>query len=271
VIRTLAVERLMPFRRLLPTDIYVLAKAALLAVAAVQAARLIWVIFTPVGPFGNWQPASPKIIPLASQTVLFSSVDPFFRAAAPGAAAALAVDLQLFGVRQGVGALPSGAIMGAADGEQKSYIVGDEVAPGVRLANVFFDHVVVARGPAKQTIYMQGLEPGAAPDALQTPPSAAGEPASTSGLTGQAFAMTPRNQGGRITGIQVGPGSNAALFAGAGFRPGDVIVAVNGARITSMVDIQQLQASIAPGARLMLTVERGAQAVPIALNVPGNS
>jgi general secretion pathway protein C len=68
----------------------------------------------------------------------------------------------------------------------------------------------------------------------------------------------------------VSPGLNQALFASAGFQAGDVIVAVNGARITSAADLAQLQSSLSPGARLSLTVERGAQTVPIALNLAGN-
>ena len=52
--------------------------------------------------------------------------------------------------------------------------------------------------------------------------------------------------------------------------PGDVIVAVNGARITSQTDLVQLQSSMVAGARLSLMVERGAETVPIALNFAGS-
>jgi general secretion pathway protein C len=83
-------------------------------------------------------------------------------------------------------------------------------------------------------------------------------------------AFGPRTTGGRVSGILVNPGRNPALFQSSGFRSGDVIVAVNGARISSPVDVTQLQNSLSPGARLALTVERGAQAVPISLNIAGN-
>ncbi|HYI42355.1 MAG TPA: type II secretion system protein N [Sphingomicrobium sp.] len=171
--------------------------------------------------------------------------------------------MQLFGTRESQGSLPGSAILGAGDGEQKSYAVGEEVAPGVTLAKVAFDHVVLSRGGSTQTIYMAGAE-GAASAAAPS----AGSAVATA--VGNAFQLKPRVQGTVVSGVLVTPGSNPQLFAAAGFRDGDVIVAVNGARITSMIDVQQLQSSIAPGARLLLTVERGAETVPIALNLPSN-
>ena len=269
MIRTLLVERLSPFRRWLPSDVYFWARAVLLCLVAVQVAGLLWALIVPVGPFGPWQPAPARTLPPPAQAALFASVDPFFRTTGPVDSGPL-TDLQLFGIRGGYGAVPAAAIMGTADGEQKSYIVSEEIAPGVKLTAVGFDHITLSRGASQQRLYMQGVDETASLGSAQ-PATAEGvaETMTASNAT-QAFSLTPRNQGGRVTGIQVAPGANPALFGIAGFRSGDVIVAVNGARISSAVDVQQLQSSIVPGARLMLTVERGAQAVPIALNIPGN-
>lgn len=262
LIRTLTFERLAPFRRWLPSDVYFWLKALILALVAVQLTRLLWAIVTPVGPFGDWRPALPRQLSPEAQSALLSSIDPFHRAgamqAAP-AAAALPAGLELFGTRAGSGGLPGSAIMGTAE-EQKSYLVGEEVAPGVKLAAVAFDHVVLDRGGSRQTVYMPGAEEGAAA------PAAAGAPAALA----DAFDFRPRGEGGNVTGVIVSPGRNPAVFQSAGLRPGDVIVAVNGARISSPIDVQQLQSSIAPGARLMLSVERGGQTIPIALNLPAN-
>lgn len=269
MIRTLTIERLGAYRRLLPSDVYFWAKAILLAGIAIQLARLLWTLATPVGPFGDWRPAPARLLSAEAQAALIATVDPFVRGpgaqgTAAAAAAAPAVDLQLFGVRASQGSVPGSAILGPADGEQRSFAVGDEVAPGVKLAAVHFDHVVLARGTARQTLHMPGSENGGAGAAGTAGTSRA------AAAVGDAFQLAPRNQGGRVTGVTVNPGRSSALFTASGFRPGDVIVAVNGARITSMIDVQQLQSGIAPGARLMLSVERGAETVPIALNVPGN-
>lgn len=266
MIRTLTVSRLAAFGRWLPNDVYFWLKAVLLALVAIQLARLFWVAVVPVGPFGEWRAAPPRLLSPEAQAAVIAQVDPFFRpgAVVPAAASAPPIDLQLFGTRMSQGALPGSAILGSTDGEQRSYLVGEEVAPGVKLAAVQFDHVVLDRAGSSQTLYMPDSSAGEAADG--------GSPAASavSAAVGQAFQIKPRNEGGRVTGVLVSPGANAQLFTAAGFREGDVIVAVNGARITSMIDVQQLQSSIAPGARLLLTVERGAEAVPIALNLPSN-
>ena len=268
MIRTLTVQRLAPFRRLLPTDIYFWLKAVLLALIAVQLVRLIWVVVTPMGPLGDWRPAVPRLISAEAQAALLSSVDPFFRTPATAGGAvpsqAALVDFQLFGTREGGFGLPGSAILGQAEGDQKGYVIGEEVAPGVKLATVAFDHVVLERNGVRQTLYMPQSEIAGTSPA----PSPAGTPAAPS--VADAFDLKPRQSGSSVTGVIVNPGRNPAAFQSAGLRPGDVIVAVNGARISSLIDVQQLQSGFVPGARLTLTVERGAQTLPIALNIPAN-
>lgn len=264
--RTLTIRRAAAVARWLPSDLHFWLKAIVLALVAIQLANLFWVIAAPVGRFGEWRPAPPRVLSAEAQTVVLAAVDPFFRAsglqATQTAAAAPATDLQLFGTLASQGSSPGSAILGAGENEQKSFAVGEEVAPGVKLVAVHFDRVVLDRGGTAQTIYMPGSE-----EATDTGPQAGSALATA---VGNAFQLKPRNQGGRVSGVLVSAGANQQLFAASGFRTGDVITAVNGAQITSLVDVQQLQSSIAPGARLLLTVERGAQKVPIALNLPSN-
>ncbi|MDQ3471829.1 MAG: PDZ domain-containing protein [Pseudomonadota bacterium] len=276
MIRTLVVERWSLFRRWLPTDVYLWVKAILPALIAMQLARLLWAMLTPVGPMGPWRPAQARILSSQAQAAILAAVDPFYRNGPPAAAAAATstLNLQLFGVRENRGSGGGAAIIGAPDGEQASFAVGEEVAPGVRLSAVFFDYVVLNRGGREEKLFLDqskapevvatGAAPGAAPVAT------AGAQSLTAAAARQAFSFTPRQQGGRVTGVIVAPGLDQGLYAAAGFQPGDVIVAVNGARIASQTDLAQLQSSLTPGARLSLTVERGAQSVPIALNLASN-
>lgn len=267
MIRTLTVTRLGAFGRLLPNDLHFWLKAILLALVAIHAAKLFWVVVTPVGPFGEWRPTAPRLLSPEAQTAVIAAVNPFFRAGAMQSQAQRpSLDLQLFGTRASQGSLPGSAILGASDGEQNSYAVGEEVAPGLTLSAVAFDHVILSRGGSSQTIYIAGADSGEGAAAAQ----GAGAAAAVSTAVGNAFRLNPRRQGDRVSGVLVTPGSNPQIFAAAGFRDGDVIVAVNGAQITSMIDVQQLQSSIAPGARLLLTVERGADKIPVALNLPSN-
>ena len=278
MIRTLVVERWSLFRRWLPTDVYLWIKAILLALIAMQLARLLWAVATPVGPIGPWRPAQARMLSPQAQATILASVDPFSRIGPPAAAAAAAssLNLQLFGVRENRGTGGGAAIIGPPDGQQASFAVGEEVAPGVRLDSVFFDYAVLDRGGRKEKLFIdpdKATELVSAGSAAAVPASAAAGAPAAAGLTAaavrQALSFVPRQQGGRITGVIVSPGADQALFAAAGFHSGDVVVAVNGARVSSQTDLVQLQSSLVPGARLSLTVERGAQTVPIALNLAG--
>lgn len=277
MIRSIAINRLILFRQVLPVDVYFWAKAVLLAGVGIQLARLLWAAFTPVGPFGDWRPREARVLPAQAQAALLAVVDPFYRQAGPAAAAQQfpAIDLKLYGTREERGGGGS-AIIGPPDGEQASYAVGDEVAPGVKLAAVFFDFVLLDSGGQQRKLFIDGAEGGddtgpaaPAPPGQQPAATAPAAPGTTAGALRRAVRLAPRNAGGRVTGILVQPAGDLAAFAAAGFRPGDVIVSVNGVRISSPQDVAQFQSSLVAGARLSLGVERGAATVPIALNLAG--
>src|SRR3546814_10239596 len=78
--------------------------------------------------------------------------------------------LTLYGVNINEATGGGSAIIAAEDGEQASYAVGDEIAPGVRLAGVAFDHVTLDRGGAQESLFLDqsGDAPVASP-ALPAP------------------------------------------------------------------------------------------------------
>lgn len=250
----------------------------------VQAVRLVWALVTPIGPLGAWQPPGAVIAPMAERRALFASFDPFYRGgpAAPGSATVTALDLTLFGININEATGGGSAIIAGSDGVQTSFAVGDEVSPGVRLAGVAFDHVLLDRGGARETLFMDQSKPApvAATDAEVltpvTPPAAPPTPSpAASGTTesgelspaalrsGVSFA--PRNEGGKVTGLAVQPQGDGGAFRAAGLRPGDVIRSVNGRAISSPADAATIAGQLTPGARISLEVERGASTVPIAL------
>ena len=72
----------------------------LLVVLAVQLARLIWTVATPVGPLGRWEPEQPAAMTPAARAALFARFDPFFRSGAgAGPAVVTGLALKLYGVR----------------------------------------------------------------------------------------------------------------------------------------------------------------------------
>lgn len=259
-------------------------EAALLIVLAVQIARLVWALVASTGPFGEWRAREPAVPGAQARAALFAAFDPFYRqaATASGVQQVTSLPLQLFGTRVNEGSGLGSAIIADESGEQRSYAVGEEIAPGVTLASVGYDHVTISRGGATETLYINQSD--AAP--LATPagnagPSAPAAPASaalaTAPVVGEApppdallsgIGFAPRTEGGSVTGIAVSAQGSSGVFGRAGFQPGDIIAKINGTAVHDAGDLAALKSSIRPGARITFMVERGASTVPIALTIP---
>lgn len=254
-------------------DLLTWVELALLALIAVQLARIVWTVLTPVGPFGDWRPRQAAVPSAEVRKALFMGFDPFFRVAAPGGSAEQVVtslDLKLFGTRINEGSGGGSAIIATPDDMQGSFVPGDEILPGVSLKSVAFDHVVIDRGGREETLFLDqsGAASLATPDASANTPATA--PASPGGeLTPdnvrREISFAPRTEEGRVTGIVVSPSGDGQAFRTAGFRSGDIIVQVNGRAVSSAGDIQTLIGQLTPGSRLSFQVERGAAVVPVAM------
>ncbi|WP_432768171.1 type II secretion system protein N [Sphingopyxis sp.] len=264
-----------------PRELLPLLLAALLGALLIwQLVRLLWALVLPLSPLGAWQPQAAVIASPAERRALFTSLDPFFRTAPQGPASATvtALGLTLFGVNLNEATGGGSAIIAGEDGLQSSYAVGDEIAPGVKLAGVAFDHVLLDRGGARETLFLDqsGDAPVASPAAagsiaptleIGSAPaegvSANGEMSPAALRGGVGFA--PRTEEGRVTGLLVQPQGDGAVFRAAGLRPGDVIRSVNGRPIGSAGDAASLANQLTPGARISLEIERGASVVPVAI------
>src|SRR5690606_15845139 len=130
-------------------------EALLFLILAVQVARLFWVALAPSGSFGDWRPYEPAIPAQPARLALFSAFDPFYRqAAAPGEGVQQVTSLpfQLFGIRINEGSGQGSAIIADESGVQTSFAVGEEIAPGVTLSAVAYDHVTISRGGVAETL-----------------------------------------------------------------------------------------------------------------------
>ncbi len=240
----------------------------------IQLVRLVWTLAVPLSPLGAWQPQSAVIASPAERRALFASFDPFFRTGAQGPASATvtALGLTLHGVNINEATGGGSAIIAGEDGVQASHAVGDEIAPGVRLAGVAFDHVLLDRGGARESLFLDqsGEAPVAAPATpLPAPTPEIGSASASGEITPAAFragvGFVPRTEEGRVTGLVVQPQGDGAVFRAAGLRPGDVVRGINGRPIASAGDAAALANQFAPGARISLEVERGASVVPVAV------
>jgi general secretion pathway protein C len=142
-------------------SLFAAVEAVLVVGLAWQAAALFWILLSPQVP----APAGP-VLSRPDGLAVLTRFDPFFRSAPAAMSEAAAQAFRLYGVRAGGGGAGS-AIIGGPDGSQASFAVGDEVAPGVRLDSVADDHVVLARGGARTSLYFPTATPTVAQDQVQ--------------------------------------------------------------------------------------------------------
>ncbi|WP_017670162.1 type II secretion system protein N [Blastomonas sp. AAP53] len=267
--------------RYLPTGLYGWLRALLVLALIIQVARLVWTIVTPIAPLGDWQARTANIMSPSARAALFASFDGFDRAAATGdaSAAVTSLDLTLYGLRMNEASGGGSAIIAGSDGVQRSYDVGEEVSSGVKLVQVLFDHVVLERAGSRESLFLDQSVPaetvGDAPLAAAAAPGAVGAPPVVQApgpMTPEAInggiGFAPRMENGRATGFAVTPKADGAVFAQAGFKPGDIVVEINGRKVSSAADGAALAGQIRPGARISLLIERGTETLPIALIIP---
>lgn len=249
--------------RRLPINVYSVAELVLLALLAVQGARLLWTIATPIAPLGDWRPAEPTVP--GDPAGVLGGFDPFFRiSGVQGPAQVSAGDVKLFGVRVDEASGRGSAIVAGPDGVQKSVSVGEEIAPGVTLNAVSFDHVTLARGGVPEDLYLD--QSGGAAGGTPAPAAAADRGVSIDQLTSEIGAI-PRIQRGAISGLVVRRQGEGTAFAAAGLRDGDVVTALGGKPVTGPEDLERLRRDYPAGGAIPITVERGGDTLALTLKV----
>jgi general secretion pathway protein C len=230
-----------------------------LGALAWQTARLVWAIVTPATPLGNWQPVS--FSPVATDRTVMGSFDPFFRKAVSDETAVSSLSLLLLGTRVDTVSGRGAAIIGTPDGVQTSFAVGDTIQPGVTLTAVSFDSVTISRDGIPEKLFID-QSAGAPP---VTPNAVGGDSVAAAGSGTQLAAdvtVTPRLNGGTLTGYVLTPKGSGASFAAAGLQPGDVLVSVDGATVTSLKDAAGLTQQLDTGG-INIGVERGGKLVTL--------
>lgn len=252
-------------RRVPRTTAYTVLELILLSLLAIQCARLFWVMVTPVDPVGDWQSNASRIPPPVA-TALFGSFDPFFRLTGGPPAVVTSLNLKLFGISENRASGRGSAIVALPDGQQRSFAVGDEIMPGVKLAAVSFDSVTVDRGGTMEQLFLDQspsatvVEPEAADD--QPAPGPVGPapiiaPPPPMPALGSEVQYQPRLRDGRVTGVTVNPQGSGEAFRASGLQPNDVILSVNGQPITSTDQAQAIASQINGDSDVTAVVERG--------------
>ncbi|RDV06330.1 PDZ domain-containing protein [Sphingorhabdus pulchriflava] len=252
-------------RRVTPADAVV---GLALVFAAIQAARLFWVLVTPIAPIGDWRPSAVNVVPASERGALFGGFDPFFRTEQVSADTEVvtSLPLTLFGIRTNEASGGGSAIIAGADGVQNSWSVGETIMPGATLHSVAFDHVVISNNGVLEKMYIDQSVPAenVTPNSIEPTPEPTSEPAVklNAQTLQQSVGLNPRNEGGKVTGLVVSAKDDGTMISAAGLQKGDVITSVNGRPVSAAAE---LAAQLRPGARLTLEIERGAQKLPVAL------
>lgn len=267
--------------RLPHKTVYTFIELALLALLAVQGARLVWAVVTPVNPLGNWRASAAT--PIGSAAEMLRGFDPFFRldAPAPGvvpSATVTPLSLILFGTRLDSATGRGSAIIATPDGVQGSFSVGAEIMPGVTLKTVAFDHITLTRGGVDEDLFIDqsGGTPASPPVSGESsgvlsgpPPSGGGAAPVTLARMRAEIGFIPRVDDGKVTGLTVRPQGSGNLFRQVGLKEGDVVTQLAGRSITSAGDIDVLAGQFAKGGALSVTVERGTEVLPLTITLAG--
>ncbi|HEX8443261.1 MAG TPA: type II secretion system protein N [Allosphingosinicella sp.] len=264
-------------RRLPRTTIFSVLELILLSLLAMQCARLVWTLVTPLGPVGDWKTEAALRPAQPSASALLGSFDPFFRAGASTAAAPAVVtslNLKLFGVREDRASGRGSAIIGVGEGQQRSFLVGEEIMPGVTLTAVSFDSVTVSRAGATEQLFLDQSPPATTVGPGVTTPL--GTPMSTSTTISPppplpvVVAPPPPPPALSTTSSPNPPPNGGETLRAAGMQPGDIITRVSGQPVRSQ---QEARSMLELGAQLkgvdtIVEVERGGRTVPIRLRTP---
>lgn len=257
---------------------WLILELALVAVLAVQVARLAMIFITEPAPA-----SALSVRAAAADPGVFARFDAFFRTGGQGSLAeatgAEASQMRLYGVRAG-GPDGGSAIIGLPDGKQLSVAVGETVQSGLVLKAVAADHVVLARGaslsrlifteapagvpapppppPGPQVVAPAPAQatPVSAPPAVKSRPPIPGlEPAKVIAEAG----LRPRLRGARIDGFTIGGRGDSQLLRSAGLQSGDVVLAVNGTALNGLGALNDLRSKLSDADSAEIRFERDGQ------------
>lgn len=237
-------------------------EVAIVVLLAFQTARLAWLLLPPVA-LGTTPSVDAGAAASRPDRLV---IDAFHPGSGTMAATADASGLRLFALR--TDRAGGSAIIAGEGGPQRSHAVGDEVAPGVVLAEVHTDHAVLNAGGRRSRLSFpaQG-NPGtrsvaAPPQGADLPPpllpsGTATAPIDPARLLAQT-GLTPVESGGRVSGYTVVPRGDGAVLRQAGLQAGDVLLSVNGQELTPE-RYAELGDSLAGAATITLTYRRDGQ------------
>ena len=187
--------------------------------------------------------------------------------------------LKLKGVIAPTPGTAASAIFSTGTGRDIAVYVGRDVQPGVKLAEVHPDHVVLSRGGVDERIDLEAMRGGGAKGAgpggrvigFKLNVARSGEHSFSLSRKELDDALRDPNQLNYLGAIGVPPGGGVRMEAAPagslasklGLQPGDVIKKVNGQSVASPGDLARLYQQFATISAITAEVQRGGQTVQL--------
>jgi general secretion pathway protein C len=300
------------FNSLTATDHERLSRVAALCVCAGAALFALWILVRTVWLLlPHASPISDAVAPVATVSAapaqsiakwhLFGNPQSVNLAQLARAAPATLLKLTLRGTlalpdpKQGI------AMIADEHGQESSYNIGDEVAAGAKLVEVYTDHVALEHEGALENLQLPGPEAHAPPmpeanrQNLAAGTRANGAPSAPVPQTyvppqmahgaldwsaaqkqlqmdpaelARQVHVEPVIENGKIAGARLSAGGQiGALIMRAGLKPNDIVTAVNGTSLAGMTNPQKLMDSLKDASSLQVTVLREGKPATLTLNL----
>ena len=195
------------------------------------------------------------------------------------------------------------AVISDPQNGERAFRVGEEVASGARLDAIYPDHVVLVHEGAEEVLNLprdRNLAPGDIVRPVPATASSRSNPlaaASSAPVASDAAApvqrvkapadwqqtvarlrqnpdelakrvqIVPVLEGGKLSGVRVSAGADAALLSQIGLRAGDVITSVNGLPVDSFARGEQILAGLKNSASVRVTVQRDGKPVDLSVGL----
>lgn len=237
---------------------------ALTLVLAYQLAHWTWVFVAP---------APVAAVPEADPPVDLAAIAKLFGASPPSSARTAATSgLRLKGVIAPTPGVAASAIFSTGAGKDFAVFIGREVQPGVKLAEVKPDHVILTRGGVRERIDLEARR--SMGPAITASGRVVGFKINVARTGTNNFALSRKeldealrdpNQLNYLGQIGVPPGGGVRMDAAPagslasklGLQPGDIIKKVNGQTVASPGDLARLYQQFGTLSAIQAEVQRG--------------
>ena len=265
----------------------------LVAITAVVLGRLTWALIEPSSILPAAVAAAPERLPASGASATQGGFRELaalsiFGASKGNSSVVNAPDTTLSWVLKGVlsdrDPQRSSAILSPQGQPEKLYRVGASLPGNVRLEQVLWDRVILARDGKLETLR---LKRDAAAGTGTKPPSRPKPGATNATLTPdggvatidrEAWANDPQRflevisaspvmQDGEVYGLEVNPGRQVAEFEAAGLQPGDVILAVEGTPVSEIQDYRDILQELGGSSSVSVSLEPNGQPTEITITM----